>query len=381
MSIDQFQLNEIPPDADALRQRAREFLATALDGTPRTARARSWSGYDADFSRRLGKEGLIGLALPQVYGGAGRSTFSRFVVVEELLAAGAPVAAHWIAERQSAPLLLRFGTEEQKKAHLPPICRGERYFCIGMSEPDSGSDLASIRTRAVRTDGGWRLEGRKLWTTNAHRSHYMILLARTDDGGERHEGLSQFIVDLSLPGVDVRPVRDLTGEAHFNEVVLDRVNVSESDLVGVEGQGWAQVTAELAFERSGPERFLSSIAAIDAMTDTARATHNPVQVAAIGRHAARLAALRCMSVSVTSQIEANANPVWAAACVKDYGVSFEQEVLETAATTFDFTRREQTPPDDAETIAYLTQTAPSFSLRGGTREILRGVIARGLGLR
>ena len=250
-----------------------------------------------------------------------------------------------------------------------------------MSEPDSGSDLASIRTRATQTADGWRLEGRKLWTTNAHRSHFMILLARTSDGDRRHEGLSQFIVDLSLPGVEVRPVRDLTGEAHFNEVVLDGVVVDNTDLVGVEGQGWTQVTTELAFERSGPERFLSSIAALNAMADAARGSGHPAQTGAIGRLAARLATLRNMSISVASQIDSHANPVWAAACVKDFGVSFEQDVMETAASTFDFASRESDSRDDVETISYLTQTAPSFSLRGGTREILRGVIARGLGLR
>ena len=177
--FDSLTLAAIPDEDEALRPCVRAIAGAAAAGLSLERRARSWSGFDAAFSRTLGREGLLGLTLPVEYGGGGRGPFARFVVVEELLAAGAPVAAHWIADRQSAPLILNFGTEAQRRFYLPRISRGEAVFCIGMSEPGSGSDLASVRTRAERTAGGWRLNGQKIWTTNAANSDYMIALVRT----------------------------------------------------------------------------------------------------------------------------------------------------------------------------------------------------------
>ena len=160
----QFQPCDLPPAAEALRGEVRAFLDEAVAAYPPAGRARSWAGFDADFSRKLGERGWLGMTWPEPWGRSA-SALERYVVVEELLAAGAPVAAHWIAERQSGPLLLRFGTREQQERILPGIAAGETFFCIGMSEPDSGSDLASIRSRADKTDGGWVANGRKVWTT------------------------------------------------------------------------------------------------------------------------------------------------------------------------------------------------------------------------
>jgi alkylation response protein AidB-like acyl-CoA dehydrogenase len=373
--------SRLPPITEELRQEVRAFLGEALVDFPAVRRADSWMGFDAQFSRRLGQRGWIGMTLPERYGGRQASAFARYVVIEELLAAGAPVSAHWIADRQSAPMLLRYGTEAQKESFLPGICRGESYFCIGMSEPGSGSDLASISTRARRNAAGWVLNGRKIWTTNAHRSHFMITLARTQEKTtERHRGMSQFIVDLKRPGITVRPIRDLTGDEHFNEVVFDNVELSEDELVGAEGEGWAQVTAELAYERSGPERILSCMALVNTLVDRVGRSPDAVQARELGRMAARLFTLRNMSIAVTAQLQAGENPAVAAACVKDLGVTLEQEIPEIAQAI------EQMEPssegtDYEKVLAHLTQLAPSFSLRGGTREILRGIIARSLELR
>jgi alkylation response protein AidB-like acyl-CoA dehydrogenase len=373
--------SRIPPIAEALRQEVRAFLDAALCDLPAVKRADSWMGFDAQFSRRLGERGWIGMTLPERYGGRQASAFARYVVIEELLAAGAPVSAHWIADRQSAPMLSRYGTEAQKERFLPGICRGESFFCIGMSEPGSGSDLASITTRARRGAAGWVLNGRKVWTTNAHRSHFMITLARTQEKtAERHRGMSQFIVDLRRPGISVRPIRDLTGDEHFNEVVFDNVELSEDDLVGAEGEGWAQVTAELAYERSGPERILSCMALVNTLIDRVGRSPDALQAREIGRVAARLFALRNMSIAVTAQLQAGENPAVAAACVKDLGVTLEQEIPEIAQA-IDYMEPFSQGSDYAKVLAYLTQLAPSFSLRGGTREILRGIIARSLELR
>ena len=375
------QYSQIPAAAEDLRQDVREFLHEALLDLPPVRRADSWMGFDAQFSRRLGERGWIGMTLPKRYGGREASAFARYVVIEELLAVGAPVSAHWIADRQSAPMLLRYGTEAQKERFLPGICRGESFFCIGMSEPGSGSDLASITTRAQRNPNGWVLNGRKIWTTNAHRSHFMITLARTEERTtERHRGMSQFIVDLKKPGIDIRPIRDLTGAEHFNEVVFEDVELPEDDLVGGEGAGWAQVTAELAYERSGPERILSCMALVNTLIDSVGRSPNALQARELGRVAARIFMLRKMSIAVTAQLQAGENPAVAAACVKDLGVTLEQEIPEIAQAIVDL-EPSSDGSDYEKVLAHLTQLAPSFSLRGGTREILRGIIARSLELR
>jgi hypothetical protein len=380
--FDQFGPPVLPSGLEPLRARVRAFLADWSPTCPPEKRALSWMGFDADFSRSLGAKGWLGLSIPKQYGGHDASPFERFVVSEELLAAGAPVTAHWIADRQSAPLILRHGTEAQKQRYLPPICAGEMYFCIGMSEPASGSDLASVRTKADRQpDGSWLLNGRKVWTTNADRCHAMIALVRTDPASERHAGLSQIIVDLTLPGVMVRPIKDLSGHEHFNEVTFDNVRLDADALIGVEGDGWAQATSELAFERSGPERFLSAMTLFSCLVGAIGPTPNALQALEIGRLAAWLISLRSMSVSLTAQLAAGQDPVWGASCVKDLGTGYEQDTVEVAMRLID-----SLPPGEQTTttrkVMAITQSmAPSFSLRGGTREILRGILARGLGVR
>jgi len=305
------------------------------------------------------------------------------VMLEEMLAAGAPVAAHWIADRQSGPLLLNFGTEQQRQRFLPAITRGESYFCIGMSEPNSGSDLASIRTRGKHTKDGWRISGSKIWTSEAHNSTYMIALIRTQpqDQKNRHVGLSQFLIDMETPGITIRPIQNMAGEAMFNEVFFDDVLIPDDMLVGTEGGGWGQVTTELAFERSGPERYLSSIQLIYELIH--ELSKNPTERSAIGvgRLIAHLGTLRQMSMSVATMLEAGETPNLAAALVKEIGVGFEQEIPSRA---YELTGRVPLLGDDNDfdqVMAYITQSSRSFSLRGGTREIMRGIIARELGLR
>ncbi|WOK35498.1 acyl-CoA dehydrogenase family protein [Sphingomonas sp. C3-2] len=381
--FDNLVLSDIPAEDEALRPRVRECIAEHIKGMSLERRARSWMGFDGDFSRMLGAAGLIGLTMPRRYGGQERSPFARYVVVEELLSAGAPVAAHWIADRQSAPLILNFGTEAQREFFLPRISRGELFFCIGMSEPGSGSDLASVRSRAVRTASGWTLSGSKIWTTNAHLADYMIALVRTEGTPEdRHKGLSQFLVDLRTPGITIRPIADLTGDAHFAEVFFDDVHLPEDALIGEPGAGWQQVNAELAFERSGPERIFSSIALLDGWVRRLGAVGAPPGIdAVVGQFTAELAVLRQMSIAVTAQLAAGESPATEASLVKDLGTAFEQAIPVRIADLLSADLGDAADRDLYRTALYLSQIAPSFSLRGGTREILRGIIARGLGLR
>lgn len=370
--------------AEALRQDVRSFLAeTLVDRTP-LARSDSWNGYDRGFSRKMGAQGWLGMTWPRQYGGHERSAFERYVVIEETLAAGAPVLSHWIADRQSGPTLLKFGTEEQKRTILPGIAAGEICFCIGMSEPDSGSDLAATRTRAVRTKDGWRITGTKIWTSNAQNADYMILFCRLGDStpADRQANTSQFLIDMkNTPGVTIRPIIDLAGQHHFNEVHFEDALVPADALIGAEGQGWNQVMSELAFERSGPERFLSSMQLIAELIGALEGSDSDLARTAIGRLTAHLLVLRRLSRSVAAMLEAGENPSLHAAIVKDLGAVFEQSIPEIARTLID------AEPDLASTsnynavLANIVMNAPSWSLRGGTREILRGIIARGLGLR
>ncbi|MEP5937234.1 MAG: acyl-CoA dehydrogenase family protein [Erythrobacter sp.] len=376
----------IPAEAEALRASVKEFLQEALAGMPAQERARTWSGFDADFSKALADRGWLGLTLPERYGGAGKDAFSRFVLVEELLAAGAPIAAHWIADRQSGPLLLAFGTEDQRQKYIPPICRGEMFFCIGMSEPNAGSDLASVRTRAEKDESGpsagWRLNGSKIWTTYAHKSHYMIALVRTSGTpDDRQAGLSQFIIDLSLPGITINPITLGTGDSDFSEVHFDNVLLPADALVGEEGNGWKQVNAELAFERSGPERIYSSLILLDLWTKKLADNASDADKVRLGKLIARLAPLRAMSLAITGQLAKDESPLIEAALLKDLGTELEQAIPLEIADAVAADPTADLDPELMKTLAFLLQLSPVFSLRGGTREILRGMIARGLGLR
>jgi alkylation response protein AidB-like acyl-CoA dehydrogenase len=381
--LDNLRLAALPPPAEAFRQQVKDFLASELPPAPADVRSRSWLAFDAEFSRKLAQRGWVGVTLPRSYGGGDLDAFSRFVLVEELLAVGAPVGAHWIADRQSGPLILKYGTEAQKQFYLPRICRGEIFFCIGMSEPNAGSDLASVGTRATRTGQGWRLTGRKIWTTNGHQCDYTIALVRSSGtAADRHGGLSQFIVDLRLPGITVRPIVDLTGDAHFSEIFFDDVALAEDALIGTEGQGWQQVTAELAFERSGPERLYSSIVLLDRWLQWLRASGQAERhLEAAGRFAAHLATLRQLSISVTAKLAAGESPVVEAALVKDIGTEFEQAIPAVIEAAIGADPALAPDAELVRAVAFVSQMAPTFSLRGGTREILRGMIARGLGLR
>ncbi len=375
---------ELPPRAATLRASVREFLAEELATGAWTPRADVWlSGWDERFSRELARRGWLGMTIPTEYGGHGASPLDRYVVTEELLAAGAPVAAHWVADRQIGPSLMRFGTEEQRQKFLPGIAAGEVYFGIGMSEPDSGSDLASVRSRAERVDGGWELTGTKVWTSGGHRAHAFFALVRTSakDDANRHAGLSQLIVDLRAPGVTVRPIPLLTGAHHFNEVVFDKAFVPDGMVLGEVGNGWQQVTSELAFERSGPERFLSTYPLLAALVGELRGSTDPGTRRAVGSLVARLFALRGMSLAIAGALEHGHAPELAAAVVKDLGTRYENEVIDAARLLV------ATPPDPgaeggfARLLADSVLHAPGFTLRGGTNEVLRGIVARGLGLR
>jgi alkylation response protein AidB-like acyl-CoA dehydrogenase len=370
---------DLPPAALSLRTEVRDFLAEhkgrlkAMHGT-----------FDRDFSRMVGARGWLGMTWPKQYGGHERTSLERYVMIEEMLAAGAPVSCHWVADRQSGPNILRFGSEEQKQFFLPRIAAGECAFAIGMSEPNSGSDLAGSRTRAVPVQGGFLINGTKLWTSNAHLADYMILFCRTPDGSQeidRHSGATQFLVDMKSPGIEVRPVYNMLGEHHFNEIFLTDLFVPADRVLGEVGSGWQQVMSELAFERSAPDRFLVLFKLLADMVRLGGDDPDPEAAIATGRLVTHLLTLRRMSLSIAGMVQAGLSPNVEAAIVKDLGTRYEQEIPEVARMVF------RAEPDLNSADGYVAMlsrglmNAPRLSIQGGTREILRGIIARGLGLR
>lgn len=372
----------LPASAQALRGEVRAFIAEQLAQGRFDPRVNSWGSRDPAFSKACGERGYIGMCWPKEYGGHERSALERYVVVEEMLALGAPVGAHWVADRQSGNQILKHGSERARRQILPQICAGECFFSIGMSEPDSGSDLAAVRTKAVKVEGGWKISGSKVWTSGAHEAHYLIALVRTAPlEDDRHAGMTQFIIDTAKHGFSTRPIYNLYGGHDFNECIFDEYFVEDDMVLGGVGSGWRMVTGELAFERSGPDRFMSTFQLLLESMRQIGTQPNELEAAELGRLIAHLATLRRMSTSIAGQLELGANPAIEAALVKDIGTTFEREVPEVFRKLIGVEPSLGHSADYAENLGLTTLRAPSYTLRGGTREILRGMIARGLGLR
>ncbi len=379
-----FSTLALPPAALRLREEVRAFLKAEVAAGAFTPHL-GHTEFNAQFTRKLGERGWIGMTWPKRYGGRERSYLERFVMTEEMLAAAAPCAAHWFGDRQTGPSLLKYGSEAQKLRFLPAIARGECYFALGMSEPGSGSDLASVRTRAERVAGGWRVTGQKVWTSWAHKAHAFFVLCRTSpDSGNRHEGLSQLIVELDAPGVTVRPIRFMNGHHHFNEVFLDGVFVPDEMVVGEIGQGWKQVTSELALERSGPERYMTTFPLFVELIRALGQAPDARAQEMVGRLAARFWTLRRMSLAIALALEpgADAGPGpdlgTEAALVKDMGTFYEREIIDAARLL----AAVEPTPDATDTFErYLAETivcTPVATIRGGTTQVLRTLIARRL---
>ena len=207
------------------------------------------------FCRVLAERGLLCTAWPQEWGGRDASIWEQTAVREEMWARHEPRGAQYMGVNWVGPAIMRHGTPEQKRLHLPAIARGEVIWCQGFSEPDAGSDLASLQTAARRHDDGWRVTGQKVWTSYAAMAQWCFLLARTGRGDKKQQGLTVFLVPMSAPGIDVRPIASMLGPHHLNEVFFDDVAVTEADVLGVLDDGWTVVQEVLAFERVGIARY------------------------------------------------------------------------------------------------------------------------------
>jgi acyl-CoA dehydrogenase len=353
-----------------LRRQVRELTGSWLADGRYMPRSDCWlRSFDLTFSRELAARGLIGMTWPKEFGGADLDARSRLAVTEELLRAGAPVAAHWIGDRQIGPTILRYGSHELQAELLPGITRGEFVFCLGMSEPEAGSDLAAVRTTASKVAGGWVVNGRKTWTSQAHRATHAYLLARTNSGGRKHEGLSEFVVDMSAAGVEVSPIPDMSGEHHFNEVTFTDVFVPDHRLIGEAGNGWRQVVEQLSFERGGPERVLSTYPLLVDVIKHLQATRDDRFDAELGALVARLSTLRRQCWEIAEAVDSGRAPVVEAASLKYLGTAFEVDVIE-------FARRVGLPVSRNDPLAQALLASPGFSIRGGASDVLLSVVVK-----
>ncbi|MGH6725149.1 MAG: acyl-CoA dehydrogenase family protein [Pseudolabrys sp.] len=382
LSFDQIRL---PPECEKLRAEVRAFIAEEVAaGTFAPERPGHGDTHDPAFSKRVGAKGWIGMTWPKKYGGHERNFLERFVVTEEFRVVNAPVRLHFVADRQSGPILIKYAPEHIKQDILPRICRGELCFVIGMSEPGSGSDLFAAKAKASKVEGGWKINGSKIWTSNAHIADYMLGLFRTSPPTKenRRHGLTQFLVDMKSPGITVNPIIQMTGQHDFNEVVFDDAFVPDDHLLGEIDGAWKQATSELAYERSGPERFLETFYVLNELVRALGPDPDLRSAEGLGRLVAQLHTLRRMSVSVAGMLQAGQEPVVEASIVKDVGTIWEQKLPERVRELSAFLAPETSNRVTLdEQLAFALTVAPKLTIQGGTTEILRGIIARGLGLR
>lgn len=384
MSIPSFRFPQadFPEGSVELRREVRAFLDEERSAGRWARDPHGWARTDPEFSQRLGARGWIGMTWPKNYGGHERSELERYVVTEELLAGGAPMRAHWTADRQTGPLILAYGTEAQRKRFLPEIAAGRCNIAIGLSEPDSGSDLSAIHTAAKPTNGGWLVNGTKVWTSNAHKAQFMTAFVRTSPkGDDRHAGMSRLLVDMSSPGVTVRPIVNLPGEHDLNEVVMQDVFVPDDMLVGDVGGAWAQIGTELTHERSAPDRWLASHDLLLHLVDRVGKQPDRRDRESVGRAIAHLWTLRGMSASIAGMLARGQNPAVEAAVVKDLATHYDQEVPTLAARMVGESGRMSGGDAFLQSLRHNLLFAPCLTIKGGTKEILRNGIARGLGLR
>ena len=356
-------------EQNALRERARTI---ALDAIARHGRHNdSWiNGYSKEFSRELGLHGFIGMTWPTSVGGGGRPPIDRLIVADEMISVGAPVAASWVADRQMGPSLIAFGTPEQKEEFLPRILSGETTWCIGMSEPDAGSDLAGLKTRADRDGDEWVINGQKIWTSFGAHADYCYLICRTSHDGPKHEGISEIIVPMSTSGIEVRPIKDLTTNRHFCEVFFTDVRVPAKNLVGVQGSSFKQTMGQLEHERGGIDRLVSNQAIYLMARERADTTNGVIR-----QKIARLeTAYRIGRILVAREVLKQA-PAGFSAATKCFCTEHELRVADFVAEVFG--AEAMLWSDIVQGIVY----APGYTIMGGTSNVMRNILGeRVLGL-
>jgi len=380
-------------EQNKLRQEVCSFLQDELARGLWKPACDAWiQGYDPQFTKRVAEKGWIGLTWPEQYGGQERSFIDRLIVTEEMLRYGAPAACHWFTDRQIGGSILKYGSEEQKAEFLPKIIRGEMYVGLGMSEPEAGSDLASLKTRATEETDCYLVNGQKTWTSGAWFTNYIYLLARTDLDAPKHRGISEFIVPMDLPGISRIPMIDITGTEAWNDVFFDNVRVPKKYMIGEKNKGFYHVLEQLAYERGGMERLMGNYPLFDALIRFAKETkYNGKNLSqdTIVRH--KLAQLqvefevgRLFMYKVAMVMDEGRAPTVEASMSKAYATTFEQHLANTAMEILGpygllWADSKYVPFEGLAAHSYLG--SKGYSLQAGSSEILKNIIAtRGLGL-
>ena len=375
------------------REEVRDFLEEELRQGLWQPSCDAWiQGYSPEFTKKVSQRGWIGLTWPEEYGGQGRSHIDRLICTEEMLRYGAPTGCHWFADRQIGSAILRYGTEEQKKEMLPKIIKGEAYLGLGMSEPEAGSDLASLQTRAVEDGSDYVIDGQKMWTSAGMFMNYIYLVARTDPEAPKHRGISEFIIDTSLPGITITPTIDITGSTAWAEVFFDGVRVPRGCLIGEKNRGFYQIVNQLDYERAGLERLMGNYPLFDAIIKFVKETkQNGKSLSQELSTRSKLAQLqiefevgRLLTYRVVMVMEEGRAPNVEAAMAKAYSTGFEQRLASVAMEILGLygqltAESKWVPILGMAPHSYLG--SKGYSLQAGTTEIMRNIIAtRGLGL-
>jgi len=380
-------------EQEKFRQEVRDFLEEELRQGTFKPSCDAWiQGYSPEFTKKVAQKGWIGLTWPKEYGGQERSHIDRFILTEEMLRYGAPAACHWFADRQVGGAILYYGTEEQKRELLPKIVRGEAYVGLGMSEPEAGSDLASLQTRAVEDGDDYIIDGQKMWTSCGMFMNYIYLVARTDPEAPKHRGISEFIVETKLPGITITPTMDITGSTAWAEVFFDGVRVPKQYLIGEKNRGFYQILNQLAYERAGLERLMGNYPLFDAIikfTKETKRNGEPLSQDTLIRH--KLAQLqiefevgRLLTYRVVLVIEEGHTPNVEASMAKAYCTTFEQHLASLATEILGLYGQLLADSKWAPILGMAAHSylgSKGYSLQAGTSEVLRNIVAtRGLGL-
>jgi alkylation response protein AidB-like acyl-CoA dehydrogenase len=374
-------------EQEKLRGEVRDFLEGEIKQGLWQPTCDAWiMAYDPEFTKRVAAKGWVGLTWPEEYGGHGRSFIDRLIVTEEMLRYGAPAACHWFADRQIGGAIVHYGTDEQKKEILPKILKGEAYVGLGMSEPEAGSDLASLKTRAVEDGDDYIIDGQKVWTSGGSHMNMIYLVARTDPEVAKHKGISEFLFETSLPGITVSPIEDITGGVHFNEVFFDSVRVPKKCLIPEKNKGFYQVVNQLDYERSGMERLMANYPLFEVLVQYVKETRrrgrpladDPVVRSKIAQLKIELEIGRLHMYRVAVVMDEGRAPNWESSMSKAYGTAFEQRLAGAAIEIAGLYG--QLSPDSKwvpmQGMAYHSYlSSKGYSLQAGSSEVLKNILA------
>ena len=380
---------EFTKEEEQFRQDLREFLKSELPS--------DWAGgeddwqFTLDMRKKLAEKGWLTMAWPEEYGGQGASHMMQLIFAEEMAYYRAP-GRDQFGTKMLAPTLMIHGTEEQKREYLQPIARGEVQWCQGYSEPESGSDLASLQTRAVEDGDDFVVNGTKIWTSNAHHADHIMVLTRTDPDAPKHRGISFLLADMNTPGIEVRPIINMANEHSFNMVIFDNVRIPKQNLVGEYNRGWYVGATLLDFERSGVEYSSSTRRTLEELIEFCK-THSrngkPLSEDPIIRHnlsqlAVDVEISKMMSYNIAYMQSQNIVPNKEASMGKAFGTELQQRIAQQGMRILGL--HGQLEPDSKYVqlqgrLEKSYMTTVSATIAAGTSEIQRGIIAsRGLGL-